>query len=194
MRLALTLLAAAALAAGCGAPSTSTQPAAPSPDPDRAAIERGRQLVEQSGCHDCHTPKVFGPEGPTPDGARLLIGHPADEALPEPPSGTGPWAVHANGGGTAWAGPWGVSYAANLTPDPATGFGNYTADAFVRAMRTGRQFGAGRPILPPMPWQAIGRMSDDDLKAMHAYLHSLAPAANRVPPARIAPPPAPPAP
>jgi len=41
--------------------------------------------------------------------------------------------------------------------------------------------GMSREILPPMPWQDIGKMSDDDLKAIFAYLKSLPPIENKVP-------------
>jgi hypothetical protein len=53
---------------------------------------------------------------------------------------------------------------------------------FIKAMRTGKHMGAGRPILPPMPWPGIGLLTDDDLKAVFAYLHSLKPINNMVPP------------
>ena len=60
-----------------------------------------------------------------------------------------------NGHVTAWAGPWGVSYAANLTPDKRTGIGAWTADQFIKTMRTGKHLGVGRPVLPPMPVEAV---------------------------------------
>jgi hypothetical protein len=62
---------------------------------------------------------------------------------------------------------------------------------FINALRKGQHLGAGRPILPPMPWEDLGRMSDDDLKAMFAYLKSLPPVKNQVP--EPVPPAAPPA-
>ena len=52
---------------------------------------------------------------------------------------------------------------------------------FVKAMRTGRHMGVSRQILPPMPWSNIGAMTDDDLKALYAYLRSIPPMHNRVP-------------
>ena len=82
---------------------------------------------------------------------------------------------------TAWSGPWGTSYTANLTPDRATGLGAWTADEFVAALRTGRHQGRGRQILPPMPWPFISQLTDDDLRAMFAYLMSLPRIANKVP-------------
>ena len=82
---------------------------------------------------------------------------------------------------TAFAGPWGVSYAANLTPDQNTGLGVWTEDMFVKALRTGKHMGTSRPIQPPMPWMWAGQATDDDLKAMFAYLKSIPPVVNHVP-------------
>ena len=82
---------------------------------------------------------------------------------------------------TAWAGPWGVSFAANLTPDKATGLGTWTADQFIKSMRTGKHMGVGRPILPPMPVQNFAALSDADLTALFAYLRSIKPIPNQVP-------------
>jgi mono/diheme cytochrome c family protein len=156
------------------------------------AVERGRYLVEFGGCHDCHTPKNFTDAGPAFDSTRLLSGHRADVTLPPVPPGVlGPdrWGAVASPEFTAWAGPWGVSYAANLTPDE-TGLGAWNADQFVQTMRTGKHMGTGRAILPPMPWQQVGRLTDDDLRAVFAYLQSIPPVSNAVPlpvpPARTA--------
>ena len=84
---------------------------------------------------------------------------------------------------TAWAGPWGVSFTMNLTPDKETGLGEWTEEAFIQALRTGKHQGQpdGRDILPPMPWQAFGQMPDSDLKAVWAYLRSIPPVHNQVP-------------
>jgi hypothetical protein len=82
---------------------------------------------------------------------------------------------------TAWAGPWGVSYTSNLTPDQSTGIGIWTEDMFIRAMRTGKHMGTSRTILPPMPWSWFGKMRDQELKAIFAYLKSIPPIHNRVP-------------
>ena len=82
---------------------------------------------------------------------------------------------------TAWAGPWGISYTSNLTPDPETGLGALSEENFIKAMRTGHHFGGGRAILPPMPWIWVGKMTDDDLKAIFAYLKSIPPIRNRAP-------------
>jgi hypothetical protein len=82
---------------------------------------------------------------------------------------------------TAFAGPWGVSFSANLTPDPDTGLGKWTEDMFIAAIRTGRHEGKGRPILPPMPYPMFRNLNDEDLASIFAYLQSLKPTRNRVP-------------
>ncbi len=147
-------------------------------------VARGKYLASFAGCTDCHTPKVFSPAGAEPDTTRLLSGHPADEKLPEVPVehlGPGKWGAVTNGHLTAWAGPWGISFARNLTPDVATGLGSWTPEMFVKTIRTGRHMGEGRPLLPPMPWQQVSTLTDDDLKAVFAYLQSLKPIENAVP-------------
>lgn len=168
----LPLLAAAAMAAAL----VACREDAPS------SVARGRHLVETMGCADCHTPQRPGPRGPEPDPALVLAGHPAGLEMPPAPSlGDGPWAGAFSGTLTAWSGPWGVSFAANLTPDDETGLGRWTEETFVATMRSGRHLGRGRPILPPMPWPAIAKLGDDDLKAVFAYLRTLPAVSNRVP-------------
>ena len=155
-------------------------------------VERGRYLVGALGCQDCHTPKVLGPGGcPVSDTTRLLSGHPA--GLPYPTPNPADLAqchalMFAGRMHTAWAGPWGVSFAANLTPDKETGLGDWTEDIFIQAIRTGKHQGqpTSRDLLPPMPWAnlthgALGQ-SEADLKAIWAYLRSLPPIKNQVPP------------
>ena len=144
-------------------------------------VARGRYLVESIGCHDCHTPKKMGAEGPELDTTRLLAGHPEDAPLPPPPAASGPWIATASWDLTAWSGPWGISYPINLTPDENTGIGIWTEEMFVKALRTGRHMGVSRPILPPMPWQAFRNLEDEDLKAVYAYLRTIPPIHNRVP-------------
>jgi len=150
-------------------------------------VKRGEYLVTTGLCHDCHTPKIEGPGGqPQVDTKRLLSGHPGN--LPHPT-----WRPDdlkernaltlANPMLTAWAGPWGVSFAANLTPDKETGLGDWNEGTFIQAIRTGKHQGQpnGRDILPPMPWNFIGQATDDDLKAIWAYLRSIPPVKNQVP-------------
>ena len=145
-------------------------------------VERGRYLVTVGGCNDCHTPKLQGAGGLRLDTAHMLSGHPQDMNLPAPPQlPPGPWLASTDWTMTAWSGPWGISYAANLTPDEETGTGAWDEAMFINALRRGQHLGAGRPILPPMPWENYAQMSDDDLKAIFAYLKSLPPVKNRVP-------------
>jgi len=148
-------------------------------------VERGKWLVNLGGCNDCHTPKKYGPKGIELDETRLLSGAPADEqVLPIPDAvGMGPdkWAAVTNAHFTTWAGPWGVSFAANLTPDVETGIGSWKEEMFIKALRTGKHLGEGRPILPPMPWENLAKVDDGDLKAIFAYLKSLPPIKNAVP-------------
>jgi hypothetical protein len=147
-------------------------------------VERGRHLVVVAGCHDCHSPKVMSPNGPVPHPMKTLSGQQADAAIPAIPAGAlapDRWMAMTNGDMTAWAGPWGISFSANLTPDKATGLGGWTEDLFVKTIRTGKHFGTGRQILPPMPWSNYAQMSDDELKAMFTYLRSLPPVKNLVP-------------
>jgi hypothetical protein len=147
------------------------------------SIARGSYLVTLGGCNDCHTPKLLTSAGPVPDSSRMLSGHPADSKLPPIPRGVlgpGRWGALVSAGLTAWVGPWGVSFTANLTPDP-TGLGSWTAEQFIQTMRTGKHLGIGRPILPPMPWYDIGKLTDEDLRAVFAYLRTLRPVQNAVP-------------
>jgi mono/diheme cytochrome c family protein len=137
-------------------------------------IERGRYLVATTGCHDCHSPKIDAQM--TPDSKRLLSGRPQTTRPPLQGSGE----IRASLDLTAWAGPWGNSFAANLTPDRETGLGGrYTEDSFVRTMRTGKK-PEGEDLAPPMPWPAFRNMTDEDLKAIYAYLNTLKPVRNAV--------------
>jgi hypothetical protein len=145
-------------------------------------IARGGYLVRGMGCADCHMPLKIGPKGPEPDLARGLSGHPQGVALPPPPAAQGPWIWGGAATNTAFYGPWGTSFAANLTPDAATGIGSWTAENFVSAMKLGKHAGSGRPIAPPMPWQALSTLTEQDLRAMFAYLKSQPAVNNAVPP------------
>lgn len=147
---------------------------------NQSQVERGKYLVTAIGCNDCHTPLKMGPNGPEPDMSRMLSGHPEDVKLGAPPKMTDGWMMAAASTGTAFAGPWGISYTANLTPDPS-GLSAWTADEFVKALRSGKHWGQSRPIMPPMPWQAFRNLSDSDLKAIFAYLQSIPPIVNHVP-------------
>ncbi|HEY6051051.1 MAG TPA: c-type cytochrome [Thermoanaerobaculia bacterium] len=185
---ATVLFCAAAAAAG----QTQAKPAPGS------AVARGQYLVSIMSCNDCHTPFKMGAKGPEPDMTRMLSGSPETAKLPPPPPPAGPWLWAGSADNTAFAGPWGVTYSANITPDKNTGIGIWTEDMFLKAMKTGKHMGTSREIQPPMPWPWIGKATDEDLKAIYAYLKSVPPISNHVPdwaPPKTAPPaPAPAAP
>jgi len=147
-----------------------------------ATVARGAYLVKAGGCNDCHTPLKMGPQGPQPDFARALSGHPENLKMPPAPRlAAGPWLWVGAATNTAFAGPWGVSYAMNLTPDAETGLGKWTEQQFVATLRTGRHLGVSRPVLPPMPIGATSQMTEQDLKAIYAYLRTVPAIRNRVP-------------
>jgi len=172
------MLVAAMLLIGTAAALAQTTKVAKNP------VERGRYLSIVGGCNDCHSPKLMTPNGPATDPARILSGHPATERLPSVPPGVlgpGKWMAMTNDGLTAWVGPWGISFAANLTPDDETGIGRWTVHQFIQTMRTGKHLGVGRPVLPPMSTAGLAAMTDADLKALFSYLKSLQPVKNLVP-------------
>lgn len=146
--------------------------------------EWGGHLVTIIGCGDCHTPKKMTPSGPVPDESFALSGHPANlpvanvdrKALEKA-------GAFASNDLTAWIGTWGISYAANITSDSTTGIGNWSLEQFETCMRKGKFMGLekARDLLPPMPWQDFKNMTDDELKAVFAYLKSTKPIHNIVP-------------
>jgi len=152
-------------------------------------IKRGDYVVTTGSCNDCHSPKIMTKMGPMPDSTRLLSGHPANDPLPPINLNSlkpGNWMSMASDI-TAFVGPWGISYTANLTPDSATGIGAWSEATFINTIRSGKHLGNGRDILPPMPWPFVAKLTDDDLKAVYAYLMSLPPVSNKVP-APVSPP------
>lgn len=147
-------------------------------------VEQGAYLVKVIGCDHCHTPKKMTPQGPVPDLDRWMMGYPSEDKLPEIRTEAvepGKW-VLMNGDLTASVGPWGVSFGANLTPDP-TGIGNWSFDQFKNALTEGQFKGMDntRPLMPPMPWQSYRELKENDLKAIFAYLQSIKPIENVVP-------------
>jgi mono/diheme cytochrome c family protein len=176
----IVLLAGAAFAA-C---QPAAPPPAPAPDPaavKAAQVERGKYLVTLAGCNDCHTPKKMTDKGPVFDESRTLSGHPAAEVITAPAAVPQGWDVVSNAGITAWSGPWGVSFTRNLTPDKETGLGSWSEEMFIKTIRLGKHQGEGRDLLPPMPWENFAQATDDDLKAIFAYLQSIPPIDNAVP-------------
>lgn len=149
-------------------------------------IKLGERLVLIAACHDCHTPKKMTEKGPVMDFSRALSGHPAKL----PPPDVNRQEVEQKGlvvtqTLTAWVGPWGISYAANITSDK-TGIGNWTEKNFFTAIRKGKFKGMenARTLLPPMPWDMYQHMTDEELKAIFAYLKSTKPINNVVPAAQ----------
>jgi mono/diheme cytochrome c family protein len=154
-----------------------------SPRSKAEMVARGKYLVTVADCNGCHTPLKVTAQGPVSDSSRFLSGYPSSMPVPKVPVevlGPGKWAGLFSLG-NAFAGPWGVSFPRNLTPDTATGLGSWTDAMFVKALRTGKDLGEGRDILPPMPWESFGQMTDADLKAIFAYLRTLTPIDNPVP-------------
>ena len=146
-------------------------------------IKRGEYLVIIGGCDDCHSPKKMGPQGPEVDMEHRLSGYPATRPFPKYDSNVVKKGLMMfNEDLTSAAGPWGVSFAANLTSDD-TGLGNWSEAHFFKALREGKFKGldGSRSLLPPMPWQNLGKMTDDDLKAVFAFLKSTKPVKNIVP-------------
>jgi len=168
------------IACTSGAAKTETASVIISKD---SLIKRGSYLVNSIGCDDCHSPKKFGPNGPELDMEHRFSGYLANN--PQAKVNTSVmkdgWILFAMDG-TAAVGPWGQSYAANISSD-ATGIGNWSEEQFIRALREGKSKGLkeGRPLLPPMPWFVYKNMNDTDLKAIFAYLKTTNPVENRVP-------------
>ena len=146
-------------------------------------VKLGGYLVNTMGCDDCHSPKKMGPMGPEVDMNARFSGHQSNPPLPAVDTmviNKG-WILFSMGL-TAFTGPWGQSYAANISSDQ-TGIGNWTEEQFFRALREGKSKGLaeGRPLLPPMPWQQYGLLKDQDIKAIFAFLKTTKPVENRVP-------------
>ena len=146
-------------------------------------VEWGAHLVTIGDCNICHTPKKMTNRGPVVDSTYLLSGYRPDS----PPMDIDRKEIErkmltVTQDLTAWVGPWGVSYAANLTP-AESGIGNWTEEQFFLAFREGKAKGlpGSRTLLPPMPWEAFGHKTDNEIKAIFAYLKSIEPIENVVP-------------
>src|SRR5437016_4207167 len=123
----------------------------------------------------------MGPQGPMQDTTKMLSGHPAGIVIRNPIPLGPPWMAAIDMSFTAFSGPWGVSFTANLTPDSATGLGAWSQQTFMQALRTGKHMGQGRPILPPMPWPSFSNMTDADLGSIYLYLRTIPVISNKVP-------------
>ena len=145
-------------------------------------VKRGEYLVASIGCDDCHSPKKMGPHGPEVDLELRFSGYPAGRPLATwDTNTTKSWALF-NQDLTACVGPWGVSFAGNITSD-ATGIGNWTEQQFVKCLREGKWKGldSARPLMPPMPWQNFRKLTDEDLKSIYHFLKTTKPVNNTVP-------------
>ncbi len=146
-------------------------------------IKNGKHLVEIMGCNDCHSPKKVGPKGPEIIEELLLSGYPSDR-----PVVTFDSKLIKEGFAmfypdlTAAAGPWGISFAANLTPDE-TGIGNWSEEQFKKALTEGKLKGldGSRTLLPPMPSVNYISLTDEEIHAVFTYLKSIKPVKNIVP-------------
>ena len=181
---ALALFATGVLFSNCEKTSSQNEPETLAAI-KAAQIARGKYLMGSVGCDDCHTPKKMTPNGPEMDMERRFMGHPAAEPFEyadKKDMVARQQVAVFSAGMTAAAGPWGITYAANLTPDD-TGTGNWTEAQFVKAIREGKSKGLDgtRPLLPPMPWQVYGQMNDEDLKSIYAFLRTVKPIQNVVP-------------
>lgn len=123
----------------------------PVPEPDRTnPVAYGDYLARIGACRDCHTPMDAQNQ---------------------------PIAALEFSGGFVLTGPYGQVASGNITPDPS-GIPYYDANLFLEMMRTGMV--KARKIHDQMPWNAYGKQTDDDLKAMFAYLQTVKPVKHRV--------------
>ncbi|MEK0083968.1 c-type cytochrome [Benzoatithermus flavus] len=123
---------------------------------DEATLRRGAYLARIMDCAGCHTQGALIGQ---PDPKRHLAGSDIGFGIPG----------------------LGVFYPRNLTPDPETGLGAWSEVDIVRAVRTGQR-PDGRELAPAMPWRSYAALSDADAAALAAYLKSLEPVRNEVPP------------
>jgi hypothetical protein len=144
--------------------------------------EFGKHLATVGGCGDCHTPKKMTAQGPVDDSSLLLSGHPSQQPAPSLTAAQLKQGLAATNDLTAWIGPWGSSYAANLTPD-STGLGSWSEDQFITCLSKGLFKGieGSRPLMPPMPANDVKNFTTDEMKAIFAYLKTVKPIHNVVP-------------
>ena len=154
-------------------------------------VKWGENLVKIGGCNDCHTPKKMGPNGPEDDMSLMLSGHPAKmPAVQFDAKEAATKGLVVTGTFTSWVGPWGITYAANITSD-STGIGMWKEEQFIKALKEKKWLGLEntRPLMPPMSMMSATIMSDDELKAVFAYLKTTPPISNVQPNAELLPPP-----
>lgn len=180
--LALSIISAAAILSLIAC-SESQKPESVAIISNDSLIKRGSYLVNAMGCDDCHSPKIFSAQGMEVDMEHRFSGHLANSHVgkADPSVMKNGWMLFSMGL-TAYVGPWGTSFSANISSDE-TGIGNWSEAQFLNAIRNGKSKGLdeGRPLMPPMPWQMYRNLSDTDLKAIFAFLKTTKPVENRVP-------------
>jgi mono/diheme cytochrome c family protein len=164
-------------------PAKAIKDVSVAPPSKDSLIKRGSYLVASIGCNDCHSPKKMGPNGPYVDTTKMLSGFPSNEPVPvagaeDIKNGL----VVFSGDLTSAIGPWGTTFAANITSD-ATGIGNWKEEQFKNALRHGKYKGLDgeRMLMPPMPWEDFTNLTDADIAAIFTYLKSTKPVNNVVP-------------
>ncbi len=161
--------------AACTAPGSSSYSSGNDMSSQQGQIARGRELVIEHGCGDCHSMGV-----PSPMAAGWLAGiSTVDQEFQIGPFKTRP---------------------RNLTPDNATGLGRFSERQIFNAIRYGLRPGetpdveitstipgqrnfpqVPKYLAPPMPWIAFRHMRDEQIWAIAAYLkNGLKPVSNRV--------------
>lgn len=183
--LVLTLFSFLGCSENKPAETASTTPSTVTEEKDKfggfeSQAKWGEHLVTIAGCNDCHTPKKMTPQGPVDDTTLMLSGHPQNMPAPD----VNRKDLESKGyiltaTFTAWVGPWGITYSANLTPDE-TGTGTWTEDQFVYALKNmvSKGLPGSRPLLPPMALMPVKFMQDAELRAIYAYLRTIKPVKN----------------
>lgn len=93
---------------------------------------------------------------------------------------------HTRPGGRPYAGglalptPFGVIHSTNITPDPETGIGAWSEQAFIRAMHEGVDR-SGRHLYPAFPYDFFAKVAETDLRAIYAYLMTRDPVSQKAP-------------
>ncbi len=147
-------------------------------------IKFGELLAEEYGCVNCHSPKIVTNGQILIDEEKIFSGHPQNNILPDfPPElvSPGKWKGLYTADMTAWGGPWGISYASNITPDKKTGIGELSLESFISVLSLGIHSSLTRKIMPPMPWNEISRLNEQELEAIYQYLNTVKPVRNKVP-------------
>lgn len=181
MLIGLAMITATGIVVACS--QSAAKEKEPKPLTGEELVARGSYLVNAVGCDDCHSPKRMGPKGPEVIEELRFSGYPGNRPLqPVDTNQVGKgWSMFGSDF-TSTVGPWGMSFAANISSDP-TGIGNWKEEQFIKAIREGISKGleGNRPLLPPMPWFVYKNFSDEDLRAIFAYLKSTKPVHNVVP-------------